>query len=94
MVNQAVGDALSGLLLAEAALRRRAWGLAEWDALYADLPSRQLKARARAPRRAPRAGGRTSGGRAERRPPWPAPWSGAGARLVEPSSTTRSACSA
>lgn len=55
MVNQAVGDALSGLLLAEAALRRCGWGLAEWDALYADLPSRQLKARARAPPRAPRA---------------------------------------
>lgn len=47
MVNQAVGDALSGLLLVEAALRRRAWGLAEWGALYDDLPSRQLKARAR-----------------------------------------------
>jgi phosphoacetylglucosamine mutase len=46
MVNQAVGDALSGLLLVEAALARRAWGLREWAALYADLPSRQLKARA------------------------------------------------
>lgn len=45
MVNQAVGDALSGLLLVEAALRRRGWGLAEWGALYDDLPSRQLKAR-------------------------------------------------
>ncbi len=42
-VNQAVGDALSGLLLVEAALRRRGWGLDEWGALYADLPSRQLK---------------------------------------------------
>lgn len=44
MVNQAVGDALSGLLLVEAALARRAWGLREWAALYTDLPSRQLKA--------------------------------------------------
>ena len=43
MVNQAVGDALSGLLLVEAALRRKAWGLREWAGLYADLPSRQLK---------------------------------------------------
>ena len=43
MVNQAVGDALSGVLLVEAALRRRRWGLSEWAALYADLPSRQLK---------------------------------------------------
>ena len=45
VVNQAVGDALSGLLLVEAALARRAWGLREGAALYADLPSRQLKAR-------------------------------------------------
>ena len=43
MVNQAVGDALSGLLLVEAALRRKAWGLIEWAELYTDLPSRQLK---------------------------------------------------
>lgn len=43
MVNQAVGDALSGLLLVEAGLRRKKWGLQEWAALYSDLPSRQLK---------------------------------------------------
>ena len=43
MVNQAVGDALSGVLLVEAALRRKKWGLPEWAALYTDLPSRQLK---------------------------------------------------
>ena len=49
VVNQAVGDALSGLLLVEAALRRHGWGLAEWGALYDDLPSRQLKARALIP---------------------------------------------
>ncbi|KAK9839856.1 hypothetical protein WJX81_006690 [Elliptochloris bilobata] len=47
MVNQAVGDALSGLLLVEAVLRQRGWGLAEWGALYTDLPSRQLKVRVR-----------------------------------------------
>ena len=45
VVNQAVGDALSGILLVEAALRRRGWGLADWAGLYADLPSRQLKVR-------------------------------------------------
>lgn len=45
LINQAVGDAISGILLVESALRRRAWGLAEWAALYADLPSRQLKVR-------------------------------------------------
>ncbi len=44
MVNQAVGDALSGVLLVEAALRRKRWGLDQWAALYTDLPSRQLKA--------------------------------------------------
>lgn len=44
MTNQAVGDALSGILLVEAALRRREWGLSHWAGLYADLPSRQLKA--------------------------------------------------
>lgn len=43
VINQAVGDALSGILLVEAALRRKAWGLPDWAALYTDLPSRQLK---------------------------------------------------
>lgn len=43
LINQAVGDAISGILLVEAALRRRQWGLAEWAALYTDLPSRQTK---------------------------------------------------
>lgn len=43
MINQAVGDALSGVLLVEAALSRRQWGLNEWATLYDDLPSRQMK---------------------------------------------------
>jgi hypothetical protein len=43
LVNQAVGDALSDLLLVRALLARRWWGGAEWDALYTDLPSRQTK---------------------------------------------------
>ena len=38
-----MGDALSGVLLVEAALRILGWTLAEWAATYADLPSRQLK---------------------------------------------------
>jgi hypothetical protein len=42
---QAVGDAISGILLVEVALRRRGWGLPDWAALYADLPSRQSKVR-------------------------------------------------
>jgi len=43
VVNQAVGDALSGVLVVEAVLAHREWGLADWAALYTDLPSRQLK---------------------------------------------------
>jgi phosphoacetylglucosamine mutase len=42
-VNQSVGDAISGILLVEAALRKKGWGLEDWAALYTDLPSRQLK---------------------------------------------------
>ena len=37
--NQAVGCALSGALLVDAALRGLGWGAAEWGAMYADLPS-------------------------------------------------------
>lgn len=43
VINQAVGDAISGILLVEAALRRRQWGMMDWAALYTDLPSRQSK---------------------------------------------------
>ena len=45
MVNQAVGDALSGILLVEAALRLRSWTLQDWAGLYQDLPSCMLKVR-------------------------------------------------
>lgn len=40
--NQAVGDALSGLLLVDAALRHLKWDFDAWQRMYADLPSRQL----------------------------------------------------
>lgn len=43
MVNQAVGDSLSVVLLVELAMRRRRWTFADWLALYADLPSRHAK---------------------------------------------------
>ena len=43
LINQAVGDALSDMLLVEAVLTLRGWGVKEWDALYRDLPSRQSK---------------------------------------------------
>eukprot|EP00953_Heterococcus_sp_UTEX-ZZ885_P016272 9153-Heterococcus_DN1.PRE.7 len=39
---RAVGDAFSDVLLAEAILRLKGWGIQEWDALYTDLPSRQI----------------------------------------------------
>lgn len=47
VMNPAVGDALSGVLAVEAVLRCRGWALGDWDALYDDLPSKQLKVKAR-----------------------------------------------
>ncbi|XP_074564068.1 phosphoacetylglucosamine mutase isoform X2 [Curcuma longa] len=43
LINQAVGDALSGLLLVEAVLQYKGWSIKAWNELYQDLPSRQLK---------------------------------------------------
>ncbi|PSS11611.1 Phosphoacetylglucosamine mutase [Actinidia chinensis var. chinensis] len=43
LINQAVGDALSGLLLVEAILQHMGWSIHRWNDLYHDLPSRQLK---------------------------------------------------
>ncbi|KAL9231219.1 hypothetical protein vseg_006474 [Gypsophila vaccaria] len=43
LINQAVGDALSGLLLVEAILLHTGWSIQKWNELYTDLPSRQLK---------------------------------------------------
>ncbi|GLU05458.1 hypothetical protein SLE2022_225590 [Rubroshorea leprosula] len=43
LINQAVGDALSGLLLVEAILQHMGWSIHKWNELYQDLPSRQLK---------------------------------------------------
>ncbi|RLN22585.1 phosphoacetylglucosamine mutase [Panicum miliaceum] len=43
LINQAVGDALSGLLLVEAILQYKRWSFQNWCELYSDLPSRQLK---------------------------------------------------
>ncbi|KAG7952449.1 hypothetical protein I3843_12G059600 [Carya illinoinensis] len=43
LINQAVGDALSGLLLVEAILQHMGWSIHTWSELYQDLPSRQLK---------------------------------------------------
>ncbi|KAK8527481.1 hypothetical protein V6N13_085313 [Hibiscus sabdariffa] len=43
LINQAVGDALSSLLLVEAILQHKGWSIHKWNKLYQDLPSRQLK---------------------------------------------------
>ncbi|XP_057449713.1 phosphoacetylglucosamine mutase [Lotus japonicus] len=43
LINQAVGDALSGLLLVEVILQHTGWSIHRWSELYHDLPSRQLK---------------------------------------------------
>ncbi|KAG2375840.1 Phosphoacetylglucosamine mutase [Vigna angularis] len=43
LINQAVGDALSGLLLVEVILQYMGWSVHRWNELYHDLPSRQLK---------------------------------------------------
>uniref|UniRef100_A0A0D9WWJ0 Phosphoacetylglucosamine mutase n=1 Tax=Leersia perrieri TaxID=77586 RepID=A0A0D9WWJ0_9ORYZ len=43
LINQAIGDALSGMLLVEAVLQYKGWSFQNWCDLYTDLPSRQLK---------------------------------------------------
>ncbi|KAL0751320.1 hypothetical protein Bca101_033323 [Brassica carinata] len=43
LINQAVGDALSGLLLVEVILQHMGWSVQKWNELYKDLPSRQVK---------------------------------------------------
>jgi phosphoacetylglucosamine mutase len=45
LINHAVGDALSGLLLVEAILQYKGWSFQNWCEIYSDLPSRQLKVR-------------------------------------------------
>jgi len=43
LTNEAVGDALSDILLVETVLRAKGWNLKDWEASYSDLPSRLLK---------------------------------------------------
>jgi phosphoacetylglucosamine mutase len=43
LINQAVGDALSDSMFIEAVLTLKKWSVLDWDAIYADLPSRQAK---------------------------------------------------
>ncbi|XP_043922088.1 phosphoacetylglucosamine mutase [Protopterus annectens] len=43
LINQTVGDAISDMLAIEAILAIKGLSVQEWDAIYTDLPSRQLK---------------------------------------------------
>uniref|UniRef100_A0A3Q3WX65 Phosphoacetylglucosamine mutase n=1 Tax=Mola mola TaxID=94237 RepID=A0A3Q3WX65_MOLML len=43
VINQAVGDAVSDMLLIEAILAIKGMTIQQWDAIYTDLPNRQLK---------------------------------------------------
>lgn len=38
-----MGDALSDMLAVETILRHRKWSIQQWDQIYTDFPSRQLK---------------------------------------------------
>ncbi|KAI9831567.1 MAG: hypothetical protein M1819_004798 [Sarea resinae] len=43
LINQAVGDALSDLLLVEVILAHKTWGPKEWELTYTDLPNRLVR---------------------------------------------------
>ncbi|XP_060608956.2 phosphoacetylglucosamine mutase [Anolis sagrei] len=43
LINQTVGDAISDMLLIEAILALKNLTISQWDAMYTDLPNRQLK---------------------------------------------------
>ncbi|XP_068609666.1 phosphoacetylglucosamine mutase [Brachionichthys hirsutus] len=43
VINQTVGDAISDMLLIEAILTIKGMTVQQWDAIYGDLPNRQLK---------------------------------------------------
>jgi phosphoacetylglucosamine mutase len=43
LINQAVGDALSDMLLVEVVLAHKNYTAVEWDSLYVDLPNRLVK---------------------------------------------------
>ncbi|XP_068198391.1 phosphoacetylglucosamine mutase isoform X1 [Antennarius striatus] len=43
VINQTVGDAISDMLLIEAILTIKGMTIQQWDAIYSDLPNRQLK---------------------------------------------------
>uniref|UniRef100_A0A668AS06 Phosphoacetylglucosamine mutase n=1 Tax=Myripristis murdjan TaxID=586833 RepID=A0A668AS06_9TELE len=50
VINQTVGDSISDMLLIEAILAIKGMTVQQWDAIYSDLPNRQLKVRVSNPR--------------------------------------------
>lgn len=43
VINEAVGDAISDMLLVETILHSRGWNVSDWEAAYTDLPNRLVK---------------------------------------------------
>lgn len=43
MTDKSTGDAISDMLLIESILRHYDWSAEDWDSMYTDLPSRQIK---------------------------------------------------
>lgn len=43
VINEAVGDAISDMLLVETILHTKGWSISDWEAVYTDLPNRQVK---------------------------------------------------
>ena len=47
LINQAVGDAISDMLLVEVILAHKGWSCKEWDLTYKDLPNRLVRVEVR-----------------------------------------------
>lgn len=43
VINEAVGDAISDMLVVETILHARGWNVTDWEAAYTDLPNRLMK---------------------------------------------------
>lgn len=43
LINEAVGDAISDMLLVETILHTKGWNITDWEAAYTDLPNRLVK---------------------------------------------------
>lgn len=43
IINEAVGDAISDMLLVETILHDKGWDIKQWESCYVDLPNKLLK---------------------------------------------------